>query len=130
MATTSSTLTDVLQTARNRIPGFDWLKLDRVGMIRIELPEEETGIRLVVHTRHPIPEGDTPVVLQFDGVRDLRLPVLTGFSFAFGELVVRDVRAQQLEGIRFQVEDYLEDLTFYCKTISVLKSPPLDTGDY
>ncbi len=129
MAVTNAALTDVLETAKNRIPGFDWLKLDRVGVIRVEFPEEEIGIRLVVYTRHLLPEGDTPVVLQFDGVRELRLPVLTGFSFAFGELVVKDVRESQLEGIRFRVEDFLEDLTFYCKTISVLSSSPEDSGD-
>jgi len=130
MAITNSALTDVLETAGSIIPGFDWLKLDRIEVIRIEFPEEETGLRLVVHTRHLLPEGDTPVVLIFDGVRDLQLPALTGFGFAFGELVVKDVRERQLEGIRFWVEDFLEDLTFYCKTINVVSSSSVDTGDH
>lgn len=129
MEPANSALTDVLEIAKKSIPEFEWLKLGRIGLIRIEFPEDEIGLRLVVSTRHFLPDGDIPVIVQFDGVRQLQLPELTGGVFSFGELVVKDVRDRQLEGIRFWVKDFLEDLSFYCKTINILSSLPEDCAN-
>jgi hypothetical protein len=103
------------------IPDLDLLKLDRIREISIEFPTSGIGASLRIATSYPRNEQDIPIVLAFHGVRDLKLPILTGDVFFFAELVVQDIRTRQLEGISFWVTDYSVDISFYCNAISILR---------
>ena len=118
-----------VQASKIGIPDFSLLKLDRIAKMSLAFPRSGIGILLTVATRYPIKGKDISIVLGFDGVRDLQFPVLSGNVFSFGELVVEDVRERQLEGIRFWVNDYLVDISFYCNTIEISLPTAVDRLD-
>ncbi len=120
--------TDLTLGQKELIPKIDWLRLDRVSALRVEFPENGIGVRLVIWSCYSGMDGDAPVILQFDEVRDLKMPVLTGAGFSFGEFVVDDVSDHQLEGIRFRARDFLAGISFYCARISILSSSKEEPG--
>lgn len=130
MKTNSAAIAKLELAARTIIPSFDWLKLGQINTINIEFPPDESpGIHLAVSTTHYLPSGDTEIALKFTNVRDLQFPKFSGYCTGFGELSVQDVSDQQLEGVRFFVKDYSNDLSLYCRDIKVsqtLQTPKLE----
>lgn len=63
----------------------------------------------------------TPVVLQFDGVRNLSLMGFGGGPRQVMGFEVVDVSKDQLEGIRYSVGDYEDDrISFFCQNVQVV----------
>jgi len=62
---------------------------------------------------------DVLLELKFIEIRQFVLPELVGGPMQFGELIITDIKNQELENMNYRIQDELVEIAFYCRDIEV-----------
>ena len=101
-------------------PGLDFYRADRVLALNIAFEHE---VRVQLDLLYAGASQQYRLRLSFEGVRQLVLPEMTPLLW-IPELEIEDVRASQLEGIRFEARSHLNEFRCACASIAVLELEP------